>query len=198
MTCITRSCAAPAWWRWLCAFAAFLCLAATAAAPAPDRATAGYEIDFMEDMIDHHAMAMHTATLCEQRAVHDELRALCTSIKASQSQEIASMQSWLRSWYGDPYEPQMAPSHMRAMEKLSALHGADFEIAFMEMMIKHHAKAVKEATACLERAHHRELLDLCQRIVETQAAEIRQMRAWLCDWYAMCGKSAPAAARARS
>ena len=55
--------------RWLVALAGLFVTTAFAAAPAPDRATALYEIDFMEDMIDHHAMAVQTATLCEQRAV---------------------------------------------------------------------------------------------------------------------------------
>ena len=137
-------------------------------------------------MIDHHAMAVQMANLCEQRAVHEALRNMCTNIKATQTQEIATMQSWLQSWYGDAYQPEMNQSSMRMMEKLAALSGAEFEISFMEMMIKHHAKAIKEATTCLERAYHPELLNLCQGIIETQTAEIRQMRAWLCEWYGIC------------
>jgi uncharacterized protein (DUF305 family) len=57
---------------------------------------------------------------------------------------------------------------------------------FLEMMIKHHAKAVKEATTCLERAYHPELLALCQDIIETQTQEIQLMRSWLCQWYSIC------------
>jgi uncharacterized protein (DUF305 family) len=171
---------------WLAGLASLFVAAAFAAAPAPDRATALYEIDFMEDMIDHHAMAVHTATLCEQRAVHEQLRSLCTQIKAAQSQEIATMQSWLSSWYGDAYQPGMSKGMMREMEKLAAQSGAEFEIAFMEMMIRHHAKAVKAATTCLERAYHAELLDLCQSIIEKQTEEIRLMRSWLCEWYGIC------------
>lgn len=54
------------------------------------------------------------------------------------------------------------------------------------MMIKHHAKAVKEATKCLELAYHPELLALCTDIIETQAREIQQMRSWLCQWCGIC------------
>ena len=187
-------CAAASKLRCLAAVLVFLSFSAMASAPAPDRATAGYEIDFMEDMIDHHAMAVQMATLCEPRAVHDELRNLCTQIRQSQSQEIATMQSWLQSWYGDAYQPEMSAGAMRQMEKLASLSGAEFEIAFMEMMIKHHAKAVKEGTTCLEKAYHPELLNLCQNIIETQTAEIRQMRAWLCEWHGMCSRKAASAA----
>jgi uncharacterized protein (DUF305 family) len=172
---------------WFAAVLAALSFSALAAAPAPDKKTALYEIDFMEDMIDHHAMAVQMATFCEQRAVHEELRSLCTQIRESQSEEIAMMQSWLFSWYGDSYQPEMSNSGMRHMDRLASLSGAEFEVAFMEMMIRHHEKAIKEATTCLSRAYHPELLNLCQNIIDTQTREIRQMRAWLCEWYGMCG-----------
>lgn len=61
---------------------------AVASEPAPDRSTARFEIDFMQDMIDHHAMAVMMAQMCLDKAVRAELRSLCESIKTSQSQEI--------------------------------------------------------------------------------------------------------------
>ena len=173
---------------WLAALLLMLAGGALASAPAPDRSTALFEIDFMEDMIDHHEMAVQMATLCESRAVHEELRSLCTQIRESQSQEIALMQSWLVSWYSDPYQPEMTNGDMREMEKLASLSGPEFEIAFMEMMVKHHSKAIKEASTCLEKAYHPELLSLCQNIIETQSREIVQMRSWLCQWYGICRK----------
>ncbi|MDP8927637.1 MAG: DUF305 domain-containing protein, partial [Actinomycetota bacterium] len=47
---------------------------ASAEAPAPDPATARYEIDFMSNMIDHHHMAIEMSEICLERAVHHELR----------------------------------------------------------------------------------------------------------------------------
>ena len=158
----------------------------TASAPAPTPAQRQFEIKFRQDMIDHHHMAIMMAELCLQKAVHGDLRALCTDIIAAQRAEIEQMQSWLRSWYGISYQPQMKPGDMKQMEKLAALDGAEFEIAFMEMMIKHHAKAVKEGEHCLDKAYHAELKQLCQNIVETQTQEIALMQSWLCAWYSIC------------
>jgi uncharacterized protein (DUF305 family) len=155
-------------------------------APAPDKATAKYEIDFMTDMIDHHAMAIQMATMCVEKAVHEELRSLCQEIIAAQQQEIQQMQTWLMEWYGISYSPQMTPGDMRMMEKMAELSGAEFEIEFMEMMIKHHLKAIREASKCVERVFHTELHELCENIIVTQAAEIEQMRTWLCQWYGIC------------
>jgi uncharacterized protein (DUF305 family) len=170
----------------LLALALFALAAAPAAAsqPAPDRSAAKFEVDFMQDMIDHHAMAVMMAEMCLDKAVHDELRSLCEDIRASQSAEIRQMQSWLRSWYGVSYAPEMKDSGQ--MKQLERASGAEFEIRFMEMMIRHHRAAIKEGEKCLDRAYHSELKQLCQNIVSTQTAEIRQMQAWLCQWYGRC------------
>jgi uncharacterized protein (DUF305 family) len=161
---------------------------ASADAPAPDKSTATFEVDFLEDMIDHHAMATEMAELCLQKAVHQELRALCEDIIAMQSQEIAMMQSWLADWYGVSHEPEMKPGEMRKHEKLASLSGAEFESAFMEMMIKHHTRAIKEAEKCLAKADHSALRALCEDIIATQSQEIAMMQSWLCAWYGVCQK----------
>jgi len=155
-------------------------------APAPEQSIANYEVRFMEEMIDHHAMAVMMGELCLEKAVHEELRTMCEEIIAAQTQEIETMQSWLQEWYGLSYEPQMKPGDMQQMEKLAATSGEEFEIMFMEMMIKHHAKAIKQATKCTQQAYHDALVDMCENIIVTQQAEIEQMQTWLCDWYGIC------------
>jgi uncharacterized protein (DUF305 family) len=160
---------------------------AKADALAPDKKTAKYEIDFMTGMIDHHAMAVMMAEMCVAKATHEELRTLCQNIITTQTQEIQMMQSWLQSWYGISYEPRVKDGGQ--MEKLSSLYGAEFEIEFMRMMIRHHLGAIKEASACVERVYHEELRTLCENIITAQAAEIEQMRTWLCRWYGVCKRS---------
>ena len=159
---------------------------AAAEEPAPEPSTARYEVDFLMNMIDHHAMAVQMAEICLDNAVHPELASLCESIKTAQSQEMAEMQSWLQDWYGVTHEPEMKPGDRRKMERLASLDGAEFEIEFMESIIGHHRKAIREGEQCLRRAYHPELLDLCQNIIQTQSAEIAQMEQWLCDWYDRC------------
>lgn len=160
--------------------------ATTTSAPAPSAAAANYEQKFMTGMIDHHAMAIEMAEICLTKAVHEELRQLCESIIAAQSREIRQMQRWLQDWYGISYEPEMSKSGERELARLSALSGAEFEIAFMEMMIRHHQAAVREGQACIDRAYHRQLIQLCENIIATQSAEIAQMQEWLCAWYGRC------------
>ena len=156
-------------------------------APAPATPAARYEVDFLKDMIDHHAMAVEMGEMClDKNLLHAELAELCASIVQVQSEEISKMQNWLQSWCGIQYEPEMKQGSMRQMEKLDSLDGAEFEIAFMEMMIKHHSKAIKEGRQCIDRAYHEPVIDACEDIVASQTAEIETMESWLCQWYGMC------------
>lgn len=62
---------------------------------------ADFEIAFLTMMSEHHAMAVEDGRTCLRMAGHRELRALCRDIVATQLREIARMESWLCSWYGD-------------------------------------------------------------------------------------------------
>jgi uncharacterized protein (DUF305 family) len=154
--------------------------------PAPSPSAANYEQRFMMNMIDHHQMAIEMAELCLTKAVHDELRAMCEDIIAAQSQEIDQMQQWLSDWYGIQYAPTMKPGDQNMLERLASASGAEFEIAFMEMMIRHHARGIREGEQCLKKAYHADLIEMCHDIIATQSAEIAQLEAWLCQWYGRC------------
>lgn len=158
-------------------------LPSQADAPAPRKSQANYEIRFMTMMIDHHMSAVLMGQLCVERAVHPELIALCEEMVATQLEEIATMQSWLADWYGITHEPQVKPGDLADIRKLSELTGAEFEIEFMETMIKHHLKAVMMGMHCVEKAYHPELIAMCQEMVAMQLHEIELMCGWLESWY---------------
>ena len=161
--------------------------ASRAAEPAPDTSTPKYEVRFMEEMIHHHMMAVHMSEMCLTKAFHPELQTLCLHMKAAQQQEIMTMEQWLVTWYGVQQDAhRMNPGHHHRMQKLTELSGAEFEIEFMQQMIRHHRMAIVKSSQCVQRAHHAELQDLCTDIVRMQLDEIEQMQAWLCSWYGLC------------
>ena len=160
--------------------------ASTDSSPAPSQSAANFEIKFMQNMIDHHQMAVEMAEICLTNAVHEELRSVCSDIIAAQSAEIRQMQRWLQRWYDVSYTPTMKSGDERMLERLASLTGAEFEMMFMEMMIRHHETAISAAESCVEKASHVEMVSLCENIIATQSAEIEQFRAWLCQWYGEC------------
>lgn len=157
-----------------------------ASEPAPDPETAEFEIEFMKEMINHHAAAVVEGALCVKKAIHAELRDMCEQIIVDQTREIREMQSWLWDWYGIRYRPHIMPEDRQMIRHLAMLKGEAFEIEFMEMMIMHHSMAIEMAQTCVAEAYHEELIGLCQNIIVTQSAEIEQMQMWLCEWYGKC------------
>lgn len=149
-------------------------------APVSKTSAVKYEIKFNQDMIDHHMMAVMMAEECLEKASHEELIQMCNDIIVMQSEEMMMMQSWLLDWYGISYEPQMK-HHMGGHHE--TMDSAEFEVMLMDMMIKHHAGAVKDAQKCQDRAYHDELIGLCENIEITQTQEITTMQTWLRDWY---------------
>ena len=81
--------------------------------PAPDKATSKFEIRYMQFTIDHHGMGVEMSQLCLQRAITGELLDLCQRNLTGQSQELMLLQSFLSSWYGINYAPEMKPSGER-------------------------------------------------------------------------------------
>lgn len=151
--------------------------------PAPAVSPAVYEPEFLRMMIDHHAMAVEMAELCPGRAIHAELVDMCTSVVATQQQEITRMKSWLGDWYGITYKPQMTPHEMADVVRMAATSGDDFEKDFLLSMTPHHMVAMESAGECLARAYHHQLIDECKTIVTSQASEVATMRGWLARWY---------------
>lgn len=177
------------WEFWLAALLLMWGSVAVAGSPAPNKSIAKYEVRFMENMVDHHNMALEMARICLTNAVHPELRTMCEQVIAAQQEEITTLQRWLNDWYGIAgYQPKMSAGDMNQLDRLRALSGAEFEIRFMRQLIRHHQRAIQMASTCTERASHTELVDMCEEIIETQSAEIVQLRTWLCKWYGFCNR----------
>jgi uncharacterized protein (DUF305 family) len=54
---------------------------------------------------------------------------------------------------------------------------------FIEQMIPHHEDAITMAELALTRAQHSEIKQLSQAIIDSQSAEIDQMKQWYKDWF---------------
>jgi uncharacterized protein (DUF305 family) len=145
---------------------------------------------FIEMMIPHHQGAVDMANLALTKAKHPELKKLAESIKTSQTKEIEEMKVWYKKWYGTDVPTTsgmgmtmqcgMGMNMMGMMNMdLTALNNAsNFDQVFIEQMIPHHQSAVMMAGMILNSSHP-ELRNLAKAIIQTQSAEIEQMRAFI-------------------
>lgn len=144
------------------------------------------EASFLAHMIPHHQEAIDSARQLLDVTERSELIDLARGIVETQSAEVEAMTSWLDAWHPDAdrdvaYQPMM--------RDLSGAPAAQIEQAFLEDMIVHHMMAVREARMLLARgyAEHDEVAQLARTIIETQTAEMRQMHAWLSEWFGVRG-----------
>lgn len=163
---------------------------------------------FIEHMITHHQDAIDMAKLALEKSKKDEIKKLAGDIIKAQSGEIEMMKKWYRTWYnmevpamgmgqggmmnrgamGD--NSQMMGMCMMGQGKggmmrmdLNYLKSAiDFDRAFIEMMVKHHAMAVMMSGMIID-SRRGEMRKLGRDINSAQSAEIEQMIQWYIKWY---------------
>lgn len=147
------------------------------------------DVTFMQDMIPHHNQAVQMAALVADRTNSQELISVAGRIDASQEDEIAFMQEWLKARGENVPDPThhhaMHTSHKMAgmaspeqMAALAAAKSTDFDRLFLTLMIEHHKGAVTMVEELLSRpgsAYDPVLFQFVNDIVNDQNAEIERM-----------------------
>lgn len=139
------------------------------------------DVTFAQDMIPHHEQAVEMATLATDRAESEDVKDLAARIEAAQDPEIETMTGWLEDW-DEPVEgdEEMGGMAMGTMseEDMSALgnaEGAEFDQQFLELMAEHHRGAIQMAETEIADGEFPDALELAERIVDTQSAEISEI-----------------------
>jgi uncharacterized protein (DUF305 family) len=134
---------------------------------------------FLDMMAAHHEMAIEQARLALERAEHAELRAMARGIVRTQTAEIEEIRSIKQSEYGSTHLPlAMDPHQMDNMgtvtdAKLEAAR--QFDLAFIDGMVPHHAGAITMASVGILRSNNPRILAMARAIIDAQAAEIGRM-----------------------
>lgn len=173
-------------------------MADTAAVPAKPTAPATPpDARFMQRMIPHHAQALEMTRLVPTRSSREDIRRLAERIAASQVEEIAAMERWLRA---RGFEVPAKDAHVHAaaghgdfmpgmlmateLDRLANASGPAFDRLFLTYMIRHHEGAltmVRELFATPGAAQDSEAFRLVNDVDADQRAEIRRMQAMLED-----------------
>ena len=143
------------------------------------------EINFARDMSDHHAQAVEMAVKIRDRTTDPDLRIFALDIILTQQNQIGQMQGWLTVWqYPLAGAKSMMSNHgqmmgMATVEQVYALDTlpvAEAEIAFLQLMIRHHQGGVAMARTVLNQTTRPEVTRLANSIVVGQQSEITYMK----------------------
>lgn len=145
------------------------------------------DVRFARHMVPHHEQAMEMAALVPERTDNEAVRKLASRIEQAQGPEIDQLEAWLEKWGAPGTETAEHGEHggnsgmagMMSggdMSELSAATGAEFDSAWLELMIKHHEGAVEMARTEIADGADPEAVAMAQRIVDAQLVEISEMR----------------------
>lgn len=142
------------------------------------------DIDFAMNMIAHHQQAVEMSdVLLGKEGTDPGVAELAERIKAAQQPEIDTMTQWLTAWGEAPEMGGMDHGDgMMSADDMAALEEADGPAAsrlFLEQMIVHHEGAVEMAEQELADGKDPDALELAQKVIDDQTAEIAEMRSML-------------------
>ena len=168
-------------------------LSATKAIEIANNSYSPDDVIFMQDMIPHHNQAVQMAALVADRTNLKAIIDVAGRINASQADEIAFMQGWLRQRGKKEPSPTehgaMKMSHKMAgmasheqMLELAASKSSNFDRLFLALMIEHHKGAVtmvKDLHNKSGSAYDPVLFDFTNDVSNDQTSEIERMTALL-------------------
>lgn len=108
------------------------------------------DVEFMQGMIAHHAQAIVMSRMAESHGANPQVLKLSNKIDQSQVPEIRIMQNWLTR--NKQFAPDTSSWHHMMMsgmltteqlQELDAARGVAFDRAYLQMMIQHHAGALR-------------------------------------------------------
>ncbi|MGH3792848.1 MAG: DUF305 domain-containing protein [Pseudonocardiaceae bacterium] len=154
------------------------------------------DIGFAQDMSVHHRQAVLMAGLARERSADPAIRLMAFDIETNQLEQIGRMQGWLSLWNAAPlptgrYMTWMADSaampgmaHGSAgaavmpgmaspadLERLRAAEGTQFDVLFLQLMLRHHQGGAPMAQYTAEHGETTQVRNLAEKIVISQEAE---------------------------
>lgn len=168
-------------------------LSGTSAVASPSASHNSADVDFLQDMIAHHAQAIVMGDLVEDELTDPKVTAIAARISAEQKPEMQGMASTLKSWK-EKVPPQaenptfgMRGGHSshsgmpgmatrQQLDELGAAKGEEADRLYLDLMIKHHQGALTMCTTLSRKGTDERTGELGDDITVTQTKQIEQMK----------------------
>ncbi|WP_148551141.1 DUF305 domain-containing protein [Paraclostridium bifermentans] len=142
-------------------------------------------IDFLYGMIPHHKAAIEMSeSLLKYGGENAEIKKIAENIITNQSKEIEQMEDMIKRMELNPnVDEKKEQDYLKEYKNLLNKHNNNdmsnvdsVDKAFAMEMIKHHEMAVSMSEIVLKYTDNKDVVALAQNIIESQKAEIKQMR----------------------
>jgi len=164
---------------------------ATTYGPADD----SIDVAFLQDMVVHHGQAVEMAVWARNNTADPRIRQIAFDIESTQTSQVGRMEGWLTLW-GQPLRPPsgqymgwmgMPAATMPGMAspedlaRMRAATGRDLDVAFLQLMLRHHQGGLPMMQAAEARASVPAVRALAASMVASQSAEAQTMTQMLAE-----------------
>ncbi|MFC6093304.1 DUF305 domain-containing protein [Saccharothrix lopnurensis] len=166
------------------------------------------DVGFAQDMAVHHLQGVTMANLARDKTADPAVRQLAFDIQSTQLEQVGRMKGWLTFWGypeqsvdgrymrwmsgsghghgGDPGSagttgpmPGMATSE--ELNRLRRLSGPEFDVYFLQLMLRHHQGGAPMARFGAENAGQPVVRTLADNMLRSQASESELMRTMITE-----------------
>ncbi|GAA3880137.1 DUF305 domain-containing protein [Saccharothrix violaceirubra] len=166
------------------------------------------DVGFLQDMAVHHLQGITMANAARDKTTDKFVRQLAFDIQSTQLEQVGRMKGWLSLW-GQP-EQSVDGTHMAWMEsgshehssaapsaavsglmpgmatseelsKLRSLSGTEFDVYFLQLMLRHHQGGAPMAKYGSEHAGEAVVRTLAANMLKSQTGEADYMRTLLAE-----------------
>jgi len=134
------------------------------------------DLTFVRTLLPHLRQGITIAEPAATRGSRAELRTLAAAIAATQRDEVARLEGWLRAW-GQPASGS-APATDARVAALARLSGRQLDAAVLDLLIDHQAAAVRLARSETGGGVNREALAFARQVDASRSAQIQQLTAY--------------------
>ena len=140
------------------------------------------DVTFVMGMVPHHEQAVEMSQMIlDKDGIDPRVTELAQQIKDAQGPEIDLMKSWLDAWgaggsMGGMNHDMGGMMSDDDMAALDAASGPDASSLFLTQMTAHHQGAIMMAEMELKMGENPGTLELAQKIIDSQTAEIATMK----------------------
>nr|SBO97922.1 putative lipoprotein [Nonomuraea gerenzanensis] len=146
-----------------------LLAAGCAAAAETEKTYVQADVVFNQEMITHHQQTIQLAEAADGRAGSSYVRELAGKLIPEERADIAMMESWLRSWN------EAVPVKAAAGTGKDLPEGDGFDRAWLTALSEHLHHGVMMAETVRKSGRHGPTLELAEKIIEVQNAELKEI-----------------------
>lgn len=129
---------------------------------------------FLDQFSEHHQEAIQMAEMAEDKAQNPELKKMAQKMLKEQKKEVDQMQSWRQKYYPNASKTPMTMPKMD-MSQLEKAEGHEFDMAFADMMSKHHDQGIQMVQSVSDELSNPQVKKFAQQAAKKQEKDKQKL-----------------------